>query len=88
MLREQDNVPARGGEEPGRCQIVDTDAKRAGRRTTWRWRGSVIVSDCGHIYKERKEYRLKVEREHDSVRLWTRMRREQDNVPAGGGEEA
>ena len=28
-------------------QIVDEDAKRAGRRTLWRWRGSMMVSDCG-----------------------------------------
>ena len=29
-----------------RCQIVNADAKRAGQRTAWRWRGNVMVSDC------------------------------------------
>ena len=31
---------------------------------------------------------LEVEREWDSVRLWTQMRREQDNVLSEGGEGA
>jgi hypothetical protein len=33
-------------------------------------------------------YFLEVERERNSVRLWTRVRREQDNVLPGGGEGA
>ena len=71
------------------CQIEDPDAKRAGRRTNWRWRGSVILSDCGPGCEEsRTTYQLEVEREHDGVRLWTRMRREQDDVLSGGGEGA
>ena len=52
----------------------------------WRWRGSVMVSDCGRGCEEsRTTYSLEVERERDGVRLWTRIRREQDNVPTGGG---
>ena len=48
-----------------------------------------MVSDCGPGCKEsRMMYDLEVERERDGVRLWTRMRREQDNVPTGGGEGA
>ena len=46
-----------------------------------------MVSDCGHICEEsRTTYDLEVERERDDVRLWTRMRREQDDVLSGGGE--
>ena len=33
MRREKDNVPARGGEGVGWCQIVDPDAKRVGQHT-------------------------------------------------------
>ena len=47
MRREQDNVPPGGGEGAGWCQIVDLDVRRAGQRTPWRWRGSVMVSDSG-----------------------------------------
>ena len=46
-----------------------------------------MVSDCGPRCEEsRMTYFLKVERERDGVRLWTRMRREQDDVLSGGGE--
>ena len=66
---------------------MDEDANRAGRRTDWRRRGSVIVSDCGRGCEEsRTAYSLEVERERDGVRLWTRMRREQDDVLTGGGK--
>ena len=48
-----------------------------------------MVSDCVPGCKEsRTTYWLEVERERDGVRLWTRMRREQDDVLSGGGEEA
>ena len=48
-----------------------------------------MVSDCGPGREEsRTTYNLEVERERDGVRLWTRTRREQDNVLAGGGEGA
>ena len=51
--------------------------------------GSVMVSDCAPGCEEsRTTYFLKVERERDGVRLWTRMRREQDDVLPGGGEGA
>ena len=46
-----------------------------------------MVSDCGLGCKEsRKTYFLEVEREHNGVRLWIRMQREQDDVSTGGGE--
>ena len=46
-----------------------------------------MVSDCGRGCEEsRTTYQLEVERERDGVRLWTRMQREQDDVPTGGGE--
>ena len=64
MQREQDNILSGGGEGAGWCQIVDLDANRAGRRINWRWRWSVMVSDCGPGCKEsRKTYQLEVERE-------------------------
>ena len=48
-----------------------------------------MVSDCGPRCEEsRTTYQLEVEREHDGVRLWMRMRREQDDVLPGGGEGA
>ena len=48
-----------------------------------------MVSDCGRGCKEsRATYELGVERDRDGVRLWARMRREQDNVLPGGGEGA
>ena len=48
-----------------------------------------MVSDCGPGCKEsRKTYFLEVERESDGVRLWTRIQREQDDVPTEGGEGA
>ena len=48
-----------------------------------------MVSDSGPGCEEsRTTYFLEVERERDGVRLRTRMRREQDNVPTGGGEGA
>ena len=48
-----------------------------------------MVSDCGPGCEEsRMTYFLKVERERGGVRLWTRMRREQDDVLSGGGEGA
>ena len=89
MQREQDDVLSKGGERVGWCQIVDPDANRAGQCTNWRWRESVMVSDCEPGCKEsRKTYFLEVERERDGVRLWTQMQREQDNVPTGGREGA
>ena len=43
-----------------------------------------MVSDCGCGCEEsRTTYSLEVERERDGVRLWTRMRRQQDNVHPG-----
>jgi hypothetical protein len=46
-----------------------------------------MVSDCGPRCEEsRTTYSLEVERERDGVRLWTRMRREKDDIPTGGGE--
>ena len=46
-----------------------------------------MVSDCGRGCEEsRTTYNLKVERERDGVRLWTWMRREQNDVLPGGGE--
>ena len=48
-----------------------------------------MVSDWGRGCEEsRTTYFLGVERERDRVRLWMRMRREQDDVPTGGGEGA
>ena len=48
-----------------------------------------MVSDCRPgCEKSRTTYSLEVERERDGVRLSTRMRREQDDVPTGGGEGA
>ena len=48
-----------------------------------------MVRDCGCGCEEsRTTYSLEVDRERDSVRLWTRMRREQDNVLSGSGEGA
>ena len=48
-----------------------------------------MVSDCGPGCEEsRTTYLLEVERERNDVRLWTEMRREQDNVLPGGGEGA
>jgi hypothetical protein len=47
-----------------------------------------MVSDWGHGCEESKTtYKLEVEREHDGVRLKTKMQGEQDNVLSGGGEE-
>ena len=81
MQREPDNVQTGRGEEARWCHIVNKDAKGAGQRTSWRWRGSVKMSDCRHeCQRSRITYSLKVERERDGVRLWTRMQREQDNV--------
>ena len=89
MRREQDDVLPGGGEGAWWCQIVDPDAKRAGRRTPWRWSRSVMVSDCRCACEEsRTTYQLEVERERGGVRLSTRMRREQDDVLPGGGERA
>ena len=49
----------------------------------------MMVSDCGGECKEgRTTYFLKVERKCDGVRWWTQMRREQDDIPTGGGEGA
>ena len=74
MQREKDDVPTGGGEGVGWCEIVDPDAKRAGRRTNWRWRGGGMVSDCGPECEEsRMTYSLEAERERDGVRLWTQM---------------
>ena len=43
-----------------------------------------MVSDSGPGCEEsRTTYHLEVERERDGVRLWTRMRREQGDVPPG-----
>jgi hypothetical protein len=68
-------------------QIVDTHAKGSGQRTSWRWRGSVMVSDCrGGCKGSRKTYVLEVERGRDGVRLWMQMQREQGNVRPGGGD--
>ena len=48
-----------------------------------------MVSDCGQGSEEsRTTYDLEVKRERDGVRLWTRMRREQDDVLPRGGEGA
>ena len=48
-----------------------------------------MVSDCERGCEEsRMTYCLDLERERDRVRLWTRMRREQDDVLPGGGEGA
>ena len=48
-----------------------------------------MMSEWGRRCKEsRTTFELEVEREHDGVRLRTRMRREQDNVHSGGGEGA
>ena len=48
-----------------------------------------MMSDCEPGCEEsRTTYFLEVERERDGVRLWTRMRRDQDDVLPGGGEEA
>ena len=45
-----------------------------------------MVSDCGPRCEEsRTTYQLEVERERDGIRLWTGMRREQEDVPTGGG---
>ena len=38
------------------------------------------------MQQSRMMYQLEVERERDGVRLWTRMRREQDDVLSVGGE--
>ena len=87
MPREQDNVLAGGGEGASWSKVVDADGKRAGQRTSWRWRGSVMVSDCRRRCEEsRTTYFLEVERGHESVRLCTRMRKEQDNVLPEVGE--
>ena len=48
-----------------------------------------MVSDCRCGCEEsRMTYCLEVERERGGVRLWTQMRREQDDVLSGGGEGA
>ena len=48
-----------------------------------------MVSDCEPGCEEsRTTYQLEVEREHDGVRLWTRMWREQEDALPGGGERA
>ena len=48
-----------------------------------------MVSDWGHGCEESKTtYKLKVEREHDGVRLRTWMQKEQDNISTRGGEGA
>ena len=48
-----------------------------------------MVSDCGQgCEQSRTTYSLEVERERDGVRLWIRMRREQDDVLTGGGQRA
>ena len=45
-----------------------------------------MVSGCGCRCKgHMTTYFLEVEREHESIRLWTRMKREQNNVLPGGG---
>ena len=43
--QRKEEVPAEGEKGAWWCQIVDPDAKTAGRRTSCRWRGSVMVSD-------------------------------------------
>ena len=49
----------------------------------------MIVSDRGPGCEESTTtYQLEVESERDRVRLWTRMRKEQDDVLAAGGEGA
>ena len=55
MQREQDNVPTGGGEGAGRCQIVDQDVKRAGRRTSWRWRERDGVRSWTRMRREQKD---------------------------------
>ena len=88
-MQREEEVPAEGGEGPWWSQIMDQDAKRAGQRTGWRWRKSVMVSDRGPgCEKTRTTYELEVERERDGVRLWTRMRTEQDDILTTGGEGA
>ena len=48
-----------------------------------------MVSDCGPGCEgSRTMYQLEVERERDGVRLWTGMRREQEDALSGGGERA
>ena len=48
-----------------------------------------MVSDYGPRCEEsRTTYQLEVERERNGVRLWTRMRRGQDDILSGGGEGA
>ena len=88
MQREQNNVLSGGREGVGWCQIVDQNVKRAGRHTSWRWRESVMVSDCGPRCKEsRMTYQLEVKREHDGVRLKMQMQGEWDNILSEGGEK-
>jgi hypothetical protein len=70
MQTKQNDVLPGGGGGACWCQIVDMDANRAERRTSWRWRGSVIVSDWGCRCEEsRTTYFLEVESESDGVRL-------------------
>ena len=46
-----------------------------------------MVLDCGpRCEQSRTTYQLEVERERDGVRLWTGMRREQEDVLPRGGE--
>ena len=49
----------------------------------------MMVSDCGPECEEsRMMYSLEAERERDGVRLWTGMRREQEDILSEGGERA
>ena len=48
-----------------------------------------MLSDCvWECEKSMTTYCLEVKRERDGVRLCTQMQREQDDVPAKGGEGA
>ena len=48
-----------------------------------------MVLDCGPECEEsRMMYQLEVKREWDGVRLWTQMRREQEDALLEGGERA
>ena len=86
MQKEQDNIPTGGGEGAWWCWVVDTDGKKVGQCTNWRWRGSMMVSDWGRRCEESRHIWTEGGEGAHGVRLGMQMQRKWDDVQTGSGE--